>query len=255
LPLVNLWKDRSSILHFALLNIKIRFKNTNLGILWAAIEPLLYFTVLYVVFTTIRDTGENFAFYLLTGILIYQIFARGTSGGITSLTGNSSILQSLNIRKELFPVITTVAITLLAFVQVGVFFGLMPIFNFVPGWTIILIPIPIILVFFLVLGTTYLLSIINVYVRDVQQLWQIFVHALLFISPIFWYVDEVKGILLEIHKINPLGQLIEISHKLVISQEIPPLSDWLYTSFLIFLIFIVGYVVFQKLESKVIEEL
>jgi len=56
----------------------MRFKNTYLGFLWTAIEPLLYFTVLYVVFTSIRDREETFAIYLITGIMLFHIFARGT---------------------------------------------------------------------------------------------------------------------------------------------------------------------------------
>lgn len=255
LPLVNLWKFRSLIKHFALLNIQLRFKNTYLGFLWAALEPLLYFTILYVVFTSIRETGENFAIYLITGVMIYHIFSRGTSGGINSLKGNSATIRSLNIRKEFFPVVATAAIGLLAFVDLGVFLGLMPVFEFVPTWTIILLPIPLLLVLLLILGFTYILSITSVYVRDIHNIWLILVHALLFVSPIFWRLDNVDGILLSIQKINPLGQLIEISHKLVINGEIPALSEWLYTTIFVLAIFFFGYFIFQKLEGKISEVL
>jgi len=256
LPLVNLWNQRSTIFHLAILNIQIRFKNTYLGIFWAALEPMLYFIILYVVFSTIRERTEDFAIYLISGVMLYHIFSRGVSGGLVSLTGNSTIIKSLNIRREIFPVIATVAIGLLAFVDAAVFFGLMPVFQFIPYWTIVLLPIPVFLLLILILGVSYFLSVATVYVRDIQYLWGIFVHALLFVSPIFWYVDEVKGgILLGIQKINPLGQLIEINHKLVIYGEIPNISDWLYTSGIIFAIFFVGYAVFQKFQIKTVEEI
>jgi len=254
-PLVNLWNTRSTVFHFAILNIKIRFKNTYLGLLWAALEPLLYFIVLYVVFTSIRDREETFAIYLITGIMLFHIFGRGTSGGLTSLTSNGGIIKSLKVNKEFFPVVATLAIGLLAFVDVGVFFGLMPVFQFVPSWTIILLPLPLILLAFLILGLSYYLSIINVFVRDVTPLWTIFVHSLLFISPIFWRLEDVDGILLKIQSINPLGQLIEISHKLVINGQIPPLAEWTYTTIFILIILFSGYFVFHKLENKIVEEL
>jgi len=254
-PLVNLWQQRSSIWYFALLNIKIRFKNTQLGFVWAAVEPLIYFIILYVVFTSIRITGEDFAIYLITGIMVYHIFARGTSGGLSSLTGNTSIIKSVKVRKEFFPVVATLAMVILAVVDVGVFLGLMPVFEFTPSFTILLLPIPIFLLFVLILGISYLLSITNVYVRDVQNIWGILIHALLFISPIFWKVDSVGGVLLTIQKINPLGQLIEISHKLVIDGQIPPLSEWLYTTFFIFGIFFLGFIVFKTFERKIPEAL
>ena len=68
-------------------------------------------------------------------------------------------------------------------------------------------------------------------------------------------LDNVNGILLEIHKVNPVGQLIEISHKLVINAEVPPLNEWLYTTFFILAIFFSGYFLFHKFEFKVVEQL
>jgi len=233
----------------------MRFKSTYLGVFWAAVEPLLTFIVLYLVFTSIRGRVEDFAIYLITGIMLYHIFVRGTTGGLGSLTNNSGIIKSLNTRREFFPVVTTAAIGLLAFVDVAVFFALIPVFQFIPDWTLVLLPIPLLLVLVLVLGISYLLSIATVFVRDIEHIWLIFVHALFFASPIFWFLKDVDGILLVIQNINPLGQLIEIAHALVIYKQIPPLSDWLYTTAFVFAIFFVGYFVFQKLEHKVAEEI
>ena len=254
-PLVNLWNKRQMIFHFAILNLKIRFKSTYLGFLWAALEPLFYFSILYMVFTGIQQTKDDFSIYLLTGIMLYHIFARGTSGGLASLIMNSGSITSLKIQKEFFPIVATVAIGLLAFVDVGVFFGLMPVFEFIPSWTIVFLPLTLGLLLLLILGLSYILSIITVYVKDVQIMWTIFVYALLFVSPIFWYVDDANEILLAIHAVNPLGQLIELAHKVVVFGEIPPLIDWIYASGLVALVFIIGYGVFQKYEKFALEEM
>lgn len=254
LPLVNLWNKRELIWHFSLTEIKIRYKASYLGFLWTALEPLLLFVLLFIVFTTVREQTENFAIYLITGIAFYHLFARGTIGGLTSLKVHAGILKSLNVRKELFPVIATGATSILMFVEIGVLLGLMPVFDFVPSWTLILIPITIVFLLLLILGISYLLSVAFVYIRDIQPLWTVFAHSLLFISPIFWYLNEVDGILLEIHKINPLGQIIELTHKIIFG-EIPPLNDWLYTFSIILGILFVGYAVFQKLEGRLVEEL
>jgi len=254
-PMVNLWSMRRLVFYFAILNIKMRTKNTYLGILWVGLEPLLYFLVLYVVFTTIRDVSSDFPIYLITGITIYHIFTRGTTGGLGSLLANAGIIKSINIKKEFFPVVSTTSAIILSVVTIGIFFGLMPIFQFVPPVTIIFLPLVLPLLFVLILGFSYLLSVLNIFVRDVQHVWAILMLSLLFVSPIFWYLDETDGILLEIQRFNPVGQLIEIAHKLVLFGEIPPLSDWLYTSLLVFVIFSVGYLTFKKFENKVAEEL
>ncbi len=255
LPSTQYSNSFSLIFQLALINIRIRYKSTYLGLLWAAIEPLLYFIVLYIVFTSIRSRSDDFAIYLITGIMFFHIFSRGTIGGLISLTTNSSILQSIKVNKEIFPIVATTAAGILAFVSVGVFLGLFPVFQFMPSWTIVLLPIPLLLAIFLILGLSYFLSVVNVFVRDIQNLWQVFVHFFLFFSPIFWTIEEASGILLNIHAINPLGQLIELSHKLVTGNQIPPLNDWLYATSLVAVVFFIGYITFHKLENKITEKI
>jgi len=254
-PLFDLWAKRSLVLNFALINIKIRYKGTYLGLLWTAIEPLLLFVLLYVVFTGIREsTREDFAIYLLIGIIFHHTFARGTQGGMMSLRENFSILTSVNIKRELFPVTATVTASLLLLIEIAVFLGFMPIVEFIPSISIVLLPLILVLLFFLILGVSYFLSIINAYTRDIQPLWGIIVMGLFFVTPIFWYLDSANGIILEIHKINPLGQIVEIAHKIVFG-EIPPLENWLYSSALILGIFFAGYFVFRRLEDRILERM
>ena len=255
LPLINLWEQRSLILQFALINIKIRFRGTYLGLVWTAVEPLLLFVLMYIVFTGIRiATKEDFAIYLLIGIVLYHAFVRGTQGGMLSLKENGVILNSLSIKRELFPVTATTTSALLLFLEIGVFFGFMPFVGFIPFTTIVLLPLVLILLLFLILGISYLLSIIYAYARDIQPLWGVFMTAVFFLSPIFWYLEDAGGLVLEIQKINPLGQLIEITHQIVFGQ-VPPLEEWLYTLAIIIGIFFVGYTVFQKFEKKILEKM
>jgi len=211
------------------------------------------FILLYVVFTTVRPTQENFAIYLIIGVLLYHTFVQGTISGLNSIRSNQGILQSLNVKKEIFPVVATGSTLILLLIELIVFFGLMPIFNFTPSWHIILLAPLFILFILLILGVSYILSVVSIYVKDIQPIWGVFAYSLLFASPIFWYVEE-GGILLEIQKINPLGQLIELGHKIIFGQ-IPPISDWLYTSLFIFGILMAGYAIFQKYEMRLTERL
>jgi len=180
---------------------------------------------------------------------------RGTTSGASSITANGGIIKSLKIRKELFPVVTTVAMGLLAFVDIGVFFGLMPVFKFVPDWTILLLPAVMSLLLILVLGLSYILSILNAFTRDVSIIWQVFTRLLFFVSPIFWSLDEADDLLIKIQQINPLGQLIELGHILVVEKQVPSINDWISPAIIIVAIFFTGFFIFHKLEKKVTEEL
>jgi len=256
LPLVNVWNQRRMILHFAILNIKQRFKGTYLGFLWMALEPTLLFLLLFTVFTSIKIRGgENFPIYLLTSIILFHIFTRGTMAGLSSLSSNKGIIKSIQIKGEFFPVMVTTATCLLVFVQVSVFFGLMPFFEFVPSWTIVYLPLVIALLLVLTLGFSYLFSIINVYVKDFQIAWGLLTHALFFVTPILWYVQDASPILLQFHQFNPVGQIIELGHNIVVFRQVPPLTDWLYATIFSIAVFFIGFAIFKKFEQKVAEEL
>jgi len=254
-PFARVWDKKSLIFHFSVNSIKLRYRGAYLGVLWAALEPLFMFLLLYVVFSSIREINkENFAVYLITGIMLYHLFIKGTLAGLSSLRDNGSILKSLNVQKEFFPIVATGSTTLLMFVTLGVFFGLMPVFQFIPPLTILLLPIVLVLLLLLILGISYVLSIINVYLRDIQPLWAIFSYALIFVTPIFWYLEDVEGILVDIHGINPLGQIIELGHKIIFGN-IPTLNEWGYTIAIVLGIFFGGYAIFQKFETKISEKL
>jgi len=237
------------------MHLKVKFKGTKLGLLWAAVEPLLIFVLLYVVFTSVRESiREDFAIYLISGIVLFHVFIKGTNNGLTSFRDYSPIIKSISINKELFPVIVTGAMAILSIVELAVFFGLMPFFGFTPPWTVAFLPVVFLLLLGLVLGLSYLLSIAFVYFRDIQPLWGVFAYSMIFVSPIFWYVEDAFEPLLTIQKINPLGQLIEFSHQLVFGN-VPSLNDWLYTSGIILVILFVGYYLFQKFNIKAVEKL
>jgi len=111
------------------MNIKLRFKGTFLGFIWAALEPLFIFLLLYIVFTSIRSSNrDDFAIYLISGIMLYHLFIRGTQSSVTIFGTNFPILISLNIRREFFPVVSTVSIGLLM-LSVFIIFSLVIFFG------------------------------------------------------------------------------------------------------------------------------
>jgi len=120
----------SLILHSSLLEIKMRYKESYLGLIWTALEPLLMFVILYIVFTSIRERTEDFAIYLITGIIIYHLFSKGTGGGLVGLRSNQGILKSLSMNKIFFPLVAVTSTAILMMVELGVFFSIMPFVDF-----------------------------------------------------------------------------------------------------------------------------
>lgn len=255
LPLAGVWKDRRLVLHFSVMTAKVHYFGTYAGFLWAILEPLLAFVILYLVFSSIMGNSDpQYPIYLLVGILLFQIFTRGTQHGLGCIRGNSGIIKSANIRREFFPVVSAGSTAIIMMLQVVVFFALLAFLNYTPEMSLVLLPAALLLMLVLILGLSYMLCIVYVYVKDIQLAWNIFTYALFFVTPIFWYLDDVDGLLLAIQSINPVGQIIEISHKIVLGS-FPSAAEWGIASAYCIGVFAAGYIIFKRYEGRVAEEL
>ena len=255
LPLLGLRGKGNLVIQFAFINFKTKYKGTYLGFIWNVLEPILTFLLLYFVFTQIRDRADDFSIYLLTGLMLFHIFTRGTMSGLSSIRSNSGLVTSFNFPREFFPAVNLGSIALTAIVEMIILVSLLPLFGFTPHWTLIFLPVVVALMLLLVLGLSYILSIMFVFVKDIQPVWGVIAHALFFISPIFWYVEEVGDFLIFSLKVNPVGQILELGHQVVVFGNVPPLFDWLYTASFVVVILFLGFGVFKKYEKTIAEEL
>ncbi|MAS89784.1 MAG: sugar ABC transporter permease, partial [Thaumarchaeota archaeon] len=91
-----MWKNRGILFNFAISDLKLRYRNSILGVLWSVIEPLLMLSVLYFVFSTMfKFDIPNFPIYLLLGIIIYNSFKNGTIFALNSLTNRASLITQI----------------------------------------------------------------------------------------------------------------------------------------------------------------
>ena len=91
-----MWKNRGILFNFAISDLKIRYRNSILGVLWSVIEPLLMLSVLYFVFSSMfKFDIPNFPIYLLLGIIIYNCFRNGTTIALNSLTNRAPLITQI----------------------------------------------------------------------------------------------------------------------------------------------------------------
>lgn len=247
--------SRSSLIRsFAINDLKLRYKNSFLGFFWSVLEPLLLFVVLYIVFTQIFPNSiPNFGLYLFSSLIVWNGFARATSLGANSIIGRAGIVTKIYFPREILPLSACITSFLMMVFEFGVFFVFVVYLQFVPPITIIfLIPL-LVMVFILGLGFALPLSVLNVYYRDVQYIWNVLLQAGFYLTPSFYTWDSVSNIK-DILAINPMAQIIDMTHDVTLYNKIPNQSDVLYTIGMTIVILAVGYLVFYKYEKRVAEE-
>ncbi len=251
-----IWKRRSLIMTFAVSDLTVRYRGSVLGFFWSILEPLLILSVLYVVFTNVfRSEIENYAVYLLLGLVMWNFFVRATGMGLNCFIMKAGIITKTFFPREILPLsscITALLMSLFEFIVLIIFFIA---FNFIPAQTIIFLPLLLILEFILALGISMFLSVLNVRYRDIQYIWGVVTTAGFFAVPIFYTLDFIPENIKPIYLLNPMAQIIDMSHNLVMYNIIPDIWTIGYTILATCVIFVIGFFVFKFLQAKVVEEL
>ncbi len=237
-------------------DFKLRYYGSVLGFFWSLLKPLLMFFVLYTVFTVfIRWDVPNFQLYLLLGIIIWNFFSEATVNGINSLHNKAGILKKVYFPR-IFVVISSTATSLLVFLlNLLVFF----VFYFLSGFSfsleILIFPFYIFLIYFFALGISLSLSIVQVYFRDLIQIWEVMLSAGFYLSPIIYPLSLVPREYWKFLFLNPITGVIQYSRILLIDHDFPSFLGSLYLLCVIFCVFVFGFFVFNKYSKHIIEKL
>ena len=212
-----MWKTRGILFNFAITDLKIRYRNSVLGVLWSFIEPLLLLTVLFVVFSTMfKFEIPNFPIYLLLGIITWNFFKNGTNFALNSLTNRSALITQIYFPRSipgLSAGITAAIMLIFELIVLGIF---MVIFQFTPSITILLLPLILGLQLLLVLGVALPLSVLNVKFKDTEFIWGIVVHAGFFLTPIFYQFDMLPQAIQDVLQFSPMVQVLTMAHHVVL---------------------------------------
>lgn len=247
----------------ALTDFKLKYEGSILGYLWSLVKPLMLFAVLYYVFTNVFRIGNAIPFYpvyLLTGIVIWSFFSETSISCLLSIVSKGEI-----IRKVYFPRIVLIfsnsLTSLLTFSSNLVIVFIFMAFNrIIPNSNIIFIPLLILELFIFVLGVGLFLGSLYVKYRDVSHIWEVLLQALFYATPILYPPSLLPAVTQKILMMNPMAQIIQDFRFCLITPETLTVSAiidgplFLVPYVLPFLIFFLGYFVFEKMAAKFAEE-
>jgi lipopolysaccharide transport system permease protein len=251
-----MWKTRGILFNFALYDLKIRYRNSVLGVLWSFIEPLLLLTVLFVVFSTMfRFEIPNFPIYLLLGIVCYRFFQNGTTLALNSLTNRSATITQIYFPRSipgLSAGITSAIMLIFELMVLGIF---MAAFQFIPTITILLLPLVLMLELLLILGIALPLSVLNAKFKDTEFIWGVVLSAGFFLTPIFYQFDMLPEVVRNVLQFSPMVQIVTMAHHVVLYGMLPSVNTILYAVGSISVITVVGYLIFRKYQARIAEEM
>lgn len=234
-------------------DIKVRYRHSFLGMVWTVLNPLLMMIVLSIVFSNMFQMNiDNFPVYVLIGQIIFNFNSEATNNGMNAIVWNSALIKKVYIPKYLFPM-SNVFSSLINFGFSFVALLLVMIFTkatFYPTLLTLWIPLTYLMVFSL--GLSLILCSINVFFRDMQHLYSVFITAWMYLSAIFYSVEIVPEELLPIINLNPLYQYITFFRQIIMQGTFPSLQTNLICMVISGGSLLLGIFVFFKLQDNFI---
>ena len=251
----NLYQYRELLKTNVQKEIRGKYKGSFLGVLWSFLNPLLTVLVYAIVFPYImRVQVPNYLIFLIVAIIPWNFFTTCITTGCNCVWLNGGIIKKVYFPREILPVSVILA-GLINFLISCVIILIFLLFGGV-GFSIQLLWLPLIAIIqsLLSLGLLFILSAINVYVRDVEYVVAFFVNLLFYGTPILYTVDMFPQKISWLLNINPLAHLIDAYRSIFYYQTMPNFSSLLYLIIVSLIILIIGYSVFRKLEKGFAEE-
>jgi ABC-type polysaccharide/polyol phosphate export permease len=236
-------------------DLKLKYKNSILGYFWSLLHPIIYIAIFYIVFSKAFPTVDNYALYVISGILFWTFFSTGTSQMTNSILGGASILKSIFIPGHFFP-LSLLMSALINFILSFVPFVIMMVALGAKIDFHLISIIPILLLFTVfTYGFGLLLATLNVFYRDVSMIWMSFSPALFYATPVAYVIDIIPEKWLFIYKLNPLTQYMEATHHVIYNGEWVTLKELAIMTLASSLSLYIGISIYRKLEKGFISNL
>jgi ABC-2 type transport system permease protein len=227
MKLSNIFSRRNRILlrELVITDFKLRYQGSVLGYLWSLLKPLFLFAVLYVVFVYFLRFGsdvEHFPIYLLLGIVLWSFFTEATNQGMQAIVSRGDLIRKINFPKYIIVVSGTIsALINLAFNLLVVFVFLL--INQVDiSATILLLPLNILELYVFALAIAFFLSAAFVKFRDISHIWEVFLQAAFYATPILYPLSLVIDKSREAAQallLNPVAQIIQDARYNVVTHQ------------------------------------
>lgn len=236
--------------------IRGRYKNSFLGILWSFLNPLLQLAVYSVIFGALLAGGDKtYHIYICVALIPWTYFTTTISQAAFTIIGNGDIIKKVYFPREILPisVVTSGAVNflistiiILAFV-LGAGLGLTKY--------IILYPFVLLIQYILLLGISFIVSSITVYFRDLEHIIGVVLMAAFYATPIVYRLSDLPANLQVIMQLNPMTHLINAYRDIFYYHQMPDMKILLILLGISVILTVIGYFIFKKLQKGFAEEL
>lgn len=266
--LAELVRFRDLLFNLVVRDLKVRYKNSVLGILWSWLNPLFMMVVYTVVFTVMQTGGTRvpngkFPVFVLCALLPWNFFSSSVIQSVNCIVDNANLVKKVYFPREILP-LSVVLSNLVNFgIALMVLFPMLLIFRVRLTFWVLMLPVIIAIQVAFTVGMALLLCTLNVFYRDTKAIMDVGIMAWFFVTPIFYPISilpnsrEIFGLTVDIHRwtriLNPMASLVAAYHDTLFYGQLVGLDFLARTAVTSLVVLTIGYAVFCR-YSKVFGE-
>lgn len=241
--------------------LKVKYRGSVLGFFWSLLNPILIMLVYSFVFSIVLRQGiEEFAIFLLCGLLPFNFFSNSANNGVSTIVSNANLVKKIYFPKEIIPLSTVFANLVNFLLELVILFIVLSIFKYRFYMYLYYLPVIIIAEIFFVAGFTLLVSSLNVLYRDLGHLVTIITTVWFFATPIIYPISMIPENFQFMININPMAIFVILYRDIFYFVKypegfyVPSLQMILTCVGITVFIFFLGYFVFKRIEPRFAEE-
>jgi ABC-type polysaccharide/polyol phosphate export permease len=238
-------------------DIRLRYKHTAMGFGWAILMPSLHMVVFSLVFTrvVVLDTGLPYPLFAYCGLLAWNFSASALRFASTSLTSNVTLVTKVYFPREILPVSAVLVAGVDFVVASALLAGLILYYGVHPGWTVLLLPVIVLVQGALTTGLALLFAMGNLFYRDVKYLTEILLTVGMLATSVVYPVERVGGLLGRLLLLNPMTHVIDAYRAVLLQGELPAPGPLLASAAVSLLILVGSWIVFQRAQYQFAESI
>jgi lipopolysaccharide transport system permease protein len=265
LNLQDLWVYRELIYFMTWRDLKVRYKQTVLGVAWAVLQPFLrmvVYTFLFGGVAKLSSEGLPYPLFSFAGLLPWTLFAKALGDAGRSMVTNRNMITKVYFPRMIIPLASVLSgvvdflIAFLVLVGMMVYYELKPgsVFEFTWSWALLTLPLLLLLAMVTALGASLWLSAMNVIYRDVGYILPFLTDMWFFITPVVYSTSEIPEKLQFLYSINPMTGVVEGFRWALLGTPAP--GPMVFVSDLVSLIMLVtGLFYFRRMERSFADEI
>jgi len=244
---------REAIHFFVARDIRARYVNSVLGVWWAVIQPLVLLTLYTFIFSRVMNArfgtagGEgDYALYLFCGLLPWLAFSDGVTRSASVLLEQTPLIKKVVFPSEILPVHVVLSALVVEFIGLVVLIAGAVVLGRPPGWTLIALPVVVVLQFLFTAGVAWLLATFTVFVPDVRPAVNLGLTLWMFLTPIVYPATMVPEQFRWLLSLNPMSYVVEAYRAAVLDHRLPPFDQLAVFAVIAAVVFVSGHWVFNR---------